>query len=143
MAVATDISEAAIETASLNASMHQVDGRLTVIKGDTFDGVNDSFDLIASNPPYIPDAQIPGLQPEVRDFEPVTALSGGQSGLDIVERIVSDAPPHLKPGGSLLIEIGFEQSENVRELFDVHIWHPPVFLPDLAGIPRVVKAKLR
>jgi release factor glutamine methyltransferase len=141
--VGVDISEAALAVARRNAEMHGVAGRLALQKGDVFDGVSGSFDLIVSNPPYVPAADIGTLQTEVREFEPHLALDGGDDGLDIVRKIIRDSPGHLKPGGTLLMEIGFDQSPKVRDLFDQTLWYEPDFLPDLQGIPRIVKAVLR
>jgi release factor glutamine methyltransferase len=138
-----DISEAALAVARRNAEMHGVAGRLVLEKGNVFDGVSGSFDLIVSNPPYVPAADIGALQAEVREFEPHLALDGGDDGLDIVRQMIRDSPDHLKPGGTLLMEIGFDQSPKVRDLFDQTLWHEPDFLPDLQGIPRIVKAVLR
>jgi release factor glutamine methyltransferase len=137
-----DVSEAALAVAQRNSEMHGVASRLEMKTGDLFEGIDGCFDLISSNPPYVPDAEIATLQPEVRDFEPLTALSGGEFGLDIVERIVSEAPRFLKSGGVLLLEIGFAQSDMVADLFDPSSWHPPTFLSDLQGISRIVKARV-
>jgi release factor glutamine methyltransferase len=108
-----------------------------------FGGIQERFDLIVSNPPYVPDSQIGALQAEVRDFEPIAALSGGADGLGIVRRIVDEAPRHLKPGGRLLIEIGFDQADRVRNLFEPQIWSSIDLLPDLQGIPRIARARLK
>ncbi len=142
-AIGVDISESALAVATRNAERHGVAERLTLLNGDLFAGVTEKFDLIVSNPPYVPAGDINTLQPEVRDFEPHTALDGGADGLDIVKRIISDAPSFLKPGGSLLIEIGFDQSEKVPSYFDPLIWQAPEFLDDLQCIPRIVNARLR
>jgi release factor glutamine methyltransferase len=96
-----------------------------------------------TNPPYIADAELSSLQPEVRDYEPRTALAGGVDGLEIVRQIISRAPDHLTPGSSILIEIGHGQAESVEREFDAHIWQHPLFEKDLQGIPRVVIASLR
>lgn len=141
-AVGTDVSLAALAVAARNARKHDVASRLELRKGSVFDGIAGPFDLIVSNPPYVPDEQIESLQAEVRDFEPRPALSGGPDGLEIIRRIVLDAPKFLKPGGSLLMEIGFDQSERVRGLFEPAIWATIDFLPDLQGIPRIIMARV-
>jgi release factor glutamine methyltransferase len=110
--------------------------------GNVYGGVTGPFDLIVSNPPYIPEGQQDGLQSEVRHFEPHTALFGGTDGLEIIERIVREAHPFLVGGGYLLMEIGFDQSERVRTFFDTPVWQSVEFLPDLQGIPRIVRAHL-
>jgi len=142
-AVGVDISEAALDVARRNAERHNVSERLTLFQSDVFTEVEGRFDLIVSNPPYIPRGHIDSLQAEVRDHEPHQALDGGQDGLDIIERIVREAPNFIEPRGFLLLEIGFGQAESVADLFDLEIWTRPDFFPDLQGIPRIVKAKDR
>lgn len=141
--IGVDISDAALAIARRNAEMHCVINRLTLQNGDIFDGITDAFDLIVSNPPYVPAKDIASLQAEVRDFEPHTALDGGDNGLDIVERIINEATERLKPEGCLLMEIGFDQSPRVRDLFDQALWAEPQFLSDLQGFPRIAKAFVR
>jgi len=138
-----DVSEAALAVARRNAEMHGLAVRLTLQKGNIFEGIADKFELIVSNPPYVPAKDIASLQAEVRDFEPHLALDGGESGLNIVERIISGSAPHLKPAGTLLMEIGFDQSARVRDLFDRAVWAEPQFLPDLQGFPRIAKAVIK
>jgi release factor glutamine methyltransferase len=104
---------------------------------------DERFDMIVANPPYVPLSDISGLQPEVRDHEPVAALTDGGNGLSVIARIVKESPQHLRSGGHLLIEIGFDQSEKVTPMFDPKIWHNPDFLPDLQGIPRIVCVRSR
>jgi release factor glutamine methyltransferase len=140
---AVDVSEAAIEVAGRNAEMHGVKVRLIIKLSDVYnDIVRERFGLIVSNPPYVPAADIETLQPEVRDHEPHIALTDGSTGLSIIERIVVGAPEHLKPGGYLLMEIGFGQHEMVDRLFDRTVWNSVEFLPDLQGIPRMVAARI-
>ncbi|MEQ1922845.1 MAG: peptide chain release factor N(5)-glutamine methyltransferase [Pyrinomonadaceae bacterium] len=142
-AVATDISRDAVAVAKRNAAKHGVVDRLTFIEGDLFAGIDQKFDMIVSNPPYIPDADLTGMQKEVGDFEPHNALFAGADGLDIVRRIINEAPAHLKLNGLLLIEIGFGQSEILRDLVDQTIWSKPEFIHDLQGIERILKVRLR
>lgn len=140
---AVDISCSAIEIASANAVKHGVESRLEIIESDLFDRVEpQKFDLVVSNPPYIPDRDICSLQPEVRVYEPLSALAGGPDGLDIVRRIVKESPDFLKPGGYLLIEIGYGQYRDVADIFEAEIWPEVGFLYDLQQIPRIVVAKL-
>jgi release factor glutamine methyltransferase len=98
--------------------------------------------MILSNPPYIPTSDRDGLQPEVRDFEPHQALFGGEDGLELIRRIVEDAPRFLDPRGHLLLEIGFGQAKKVGELFDREIWREPDLVADLQGISRLVVSEL-
>jgi release factor glutamine methyltransferase len=99
-----------------------------------------SMNLIVSNPPYVPISQREGLQREVRDFEPYTALFAGPTGLEIYQRIVADAPRVLRPGGWLVMELGFGCEAGVRNLLAG--WHEVEVAPDLAGIPRVIAAQI-
>jgi release factor glutamine methyltransferase len=141
-ALGTDVSNAALQTAARNATKHKVADRLRLTASDVFDALPpETFDMIVSNPPYIPLTDVDALQDEVRRFEPHIALTDGGDGLSIVRRIVAGAPAFLRPGGALLMEIGFDQSSQVRELFDADKWSPAVLFPDLQGIPRVVFAE--
>jgi release factor glutamine methyltransferase len=142
-AVGVDVSPAALTVAGKNAEKNGAARRLTLIEGDVLTGVDGRFDMIVSNPPYVPADQLGKLQAEVRDFEPQAALAGGDDGLDIIERIVADAPKFLRPNGYLLLEVGFDQAERVTKLFNSAVWHSPETLPDLQQIPRVVVARLR
>lgn len=142
-AIGVDISQAAIDIAAENAKRHNVAERLALKLGDVYRDVEGEFDLIVSNPPYIPDSDLATLQTEVAGFEPHSALFGGDDGLDIVRRIVADAPQFLKEGGQILIEIGFGQAAGVKELFDSAIWEDIGFIRDLQGIERHAKAKIR
>ena len=98
-----------------------------------------SLDLIVSNPPYVPLAQREGLQREVRDWEPQVALFAGQTGFEIYRRIAAGAPRVLRPGGWLVLELGFGSSEYVSGL--LRGWSDTRIEPDLAGIPRVIAAR--
>ena len=141
-AVGLDVSRAALKVAQLNAEKHGVTERLVLMESDTFDSLTgERFDLIVSNPPYVPDDDIEGLQAEVRNFEPKAALAGGPDGLSIIGRIVDAAPRFLKEKGHLVLEIGFDQSEKVAAIFDPAVWYQPDFFPDLQGIPRMLVAR--
>lgn len=138
-----DISDKAIAVARQNASIHGVDGRLRLRWSDVFSEVgHERFDLIVSNPPYVPRTDLDGLQPEVRDHEPFTALTDGETGLTIIERILVGAPEYLNSGGNVLIEIGFGQSEKVREMTKTGPWRSVELLADLQGIPRILAAQI-
>ncbi|MFN0277058.1 MAG: peptide chain release factor N(5)-glutamine methyltransferase [Pyrinomonadaceae bacterium] len=137
--VGADISESALNVARSNALKHEVDKRLNLQQSDLFSQVSGLYDLIVSNPPYVPREQIDSLQAEVRDFEPSIALDGGEDGLSIIEEIIRTSPEFLNNKGFLLLEIGFDQAMKVEKLFDRRIWKEPKFLADLQGIPRVVK----
>ncbi len=143
-AVGIDVSIKAFEIAKINAEKHRVSGRFDLKLSDVFASLDEEkFDLIVSNPPYIPPQDIENLQPEVREFEPLNALTDGKDGLSIIEKIITDAPKFLKPNGMLLMEIGFGQADEVKEMFDIEIWQNVEMLPDLQRIARTVKARIR
>ena len=142
-AIGLDISAEALKIAKRNARRHKISERIELKISDIFAALTDEvFDLIVSNPPYIPLTDIENLQTEVRRFEPLYALTDGKDGLSIIEKIINETPNFLKPGGFLLMEIGFAQSRKVRELFSPEKWQMVDILPDLQGIPRMVKAQL-
>jgi len=99
-----------------------------------------SMELIVSNPPYVPLTEREGLQREVRDFEPHLALFAGPTGFELYDRIVADAPRVLRPGGWLVMELGFTSLNHVQAL--LASWDDLRVVPDLAGIPRVIAAQL-
>lgn len=134
---ATDVSEAAAAVAHENA--RRLGASVSFVVCDLMNGFRErSFDLIVSNPPYVPLTQRDGLQREVRDWEPDVALFGGPSGFEIYDRIAADASRVLRPGGWLVVELGFGSEAHVRDLFQ-H-WQSLTVEPDLAGIPRVLVA---
>jgi release factor glutamine methyltransferase len=135
---ATDISPAAAEVAAKNARLLGANTAVAVC--DIMDAIrHGSVELIVSNPPYVPVTQREGLQREVRDWEPHLALFAGASGFEIYERIVADAPRVLRPGGWLIMELGFGSLERVQQLLNG--WKDVRVKPDLAGIPRVIAAR--
>lgn len=138
---AVDKSEEALDIARQNAHKHGVTERLTFVQSDWWNeiGENESFDLVVSNPPYIRASVIPELNAEVKNFDPILALDGGEDGLQAYKIIFSKLFSHLKKGGLGLFEIGFDQADEVMRLgmetgLDVKTVHP-----DLAGQPRVVE----
>ncbi len=144
-AVGLEISEAAMEVAAKNASRYSVSARFELRRSDVFGGLraSEKFDLIVSNPPYIPAADVAFLQPEVRDHEPHAALTDGSDGLSVIRRIVSVAPGHLIPGGLLAFEIGIGQLTAVEGMFASAVWSDIAVQTDLQGIPRTVAATLK
>jgi release factor glutamine methyltransferase len=135
---ATDISPGALEVARGNARRCGAD--VEFLAGSLFQPVaGRRFDLIVSNPPYIPSADIEGLEPEVRDHDPRTALDGGGDGLDIYRSLIPAATEHLNPGGWLLVEVGIGQAQAVAQLFRLADgYEEPVAVMDSGGIERVV-----
>lgn len=118
--VATDLSASALAVARGNAEALGVSGRLKLVQGDWFAPVEQLFDLIVSNPPYIPAGDIARLDPDVRDFDPRGALDGGADGLEAYRRIAAGAGRHLAPGGQVMVEIGAGQAEAVAAVFRSH-----------------------
>jgi release factor glutamine methyltransferase len=138
--VATDISVAALAVAAKNAK--KLNARVEFVACDLASAFFPaSLDLVVSNPPYVALADAPGLQREVRDYEPHVALFAGETGLEIYARLVQEAERVLRPGGTLIMELGFKTSEAVRAMLGP-MWQDVQILPDLAGIPRVISAKL-
>lgn len=115
--MATDLSEQALGVARANAERLGVADRLTFLKGRWFEPVEGHFDIILSNPPYIPEDEIAGLSPDVRNFDPRLALVGGADGLDPYRTIASEAARHLAPAGHVLVEIGAGQADAVSAIF--------------------------
>ncbi|HEX7335148.1 MAG TPA: peptide chain release factor N(5)-glutamine methyltransferase [Pyrinomonadaceae bacterium] len=145
-AVALDKSAAALEIAKFNAGNLSVEDRAVFVVSDCFESLDSReyhFDLVASNPPYISAGVLAGLQREVRDHEPRLALSPGPDGLTIIRRLLLEAPAFLKPNGYLIMEIGFDQGEQVQSLIDPGVWHLREIRPDLQGIPRIVVLQKR
>ncbi len=142
---ATDTSAAAVAAAARNVARHGLTQRVRAIEADLLgrqaDG-EEPLDLIVCNPPYIPDSQRAGLQPEVRDYEPAQALFGGPDGLTFVRRLVAAAPAALRSGGWLVFEIGLDQADTVGALISSTDGLTMTELRrDLQGIPRTVVAR--
>ncbi len=139
---AIDLSPAALALARENAALNHVADRIRVLQGDLLAPVTgDVFNLIVSNPPYVADADLPSLDPEVRNFEPHAALFAGADGLAIYRRLIPAAFAALTPGGWLLLEIGYGQSDAVIALCAAAGFHRIATTPDLQGIPRVLAAQ--
>ena len=141
--VATDISEPALTVAARNAAKYGVADRIRFVRTDILSGVADKFDLIVSNPPYIPLGDRPQLAADVREWEPALALFGGDDGLDVARTLASHATVRLNAGGWLLFECGAGQERGIREL--IANAAPLTMLGmrhDLQNIPRVAIARL-
>lgn len=132
---ATDISEKALAVARENAKEHKADVKFVL--SDLFGNIEGRFDIIVSNPPYIPTADIEGLDKEVKDHEPRLALDGGEDGLDIYRKISVEAGEHLKDGGLLLLECGIGQAREIVKMLE---GYDCGIIKDLQGIERIVKA---
>ncbi|GHC76108.1 peptide chain release factor N(5)-glutamine methyltransferase [Limoniibacter endophyticus] len=136
--VGVDISQDALATAARNSRLLGLEKRFTALHSDCFEMVEGRFDAIVSNPPYIPSADIEGLQPEVRDFDPLQALDGGIDGLVFYRKIAEQSAHYLKPGGIVAVEIGFDQRDSVTAIFTEHGWECLEAAQDLSGHERVL-----
>ena len=161
---ATDISAEALALAKENAAANKLAERIDFLEGEgfaalsgaaergrlarEFDNTNTrasrprSFDLIISNPPYIPTAEIETLQPEVRDFDPRAALDGGADGLDFYRRLAAEAKPFLKPDGKIMLEFGDGQAEAVKTIFENEKWIVEAVKEDYSHCARILIARL-
>ncbi len=139
---AVDISADAIAIARRNAEAHHVADRIRFVVSDLLSALDDAaerFDAIVSNPPYVAEMDRDNLAPEVREYEPATALFAGETGLDIYRRLIPEARNALKPNGLLAVEIGQGQRDAIAEL--LADWRDVSFLNDLQQIPRVALAR--
>lgn len=134
-----DISPEALQVSEENAGRNGVDVRFFL--SDMFEQVRGNFDVIVSNPPYIPTGVIQGLMPEVKDFEPHLALDGREDGLWFYRILTSEGKRYLKPGGFLMVEIGCDQGKAVKRLFQEEGYCEIKVIKDLAGLDRVVTGK--
>jgi release factor glutamine methyltransferase len=139
---AIDLSTPALDIARENAEHNCVAERINFLEGDLLGPVaGQSFDIVVSNPPYVPQADRDSLAVEVRDHEPALALFAGKDGLDVYRRLIPAAFHALVPGGHVALEIGFGQSQAIRELFASAGFNQIEFVPDLQNIPRVAVAR--
>ncbi len=143
--IATDVDDDALEVARANAVRHGLERRVDFVCSDQFDSVRTElrFDLIVSNPPYIPRAEYEALEPNVREYEPRLALFGGEDGLDAYRQLIPSAARRLQLAGALAVEVGRGQAQAVRSLFSATgVFGHAREAADLCGIPRVVFARL-
>ncbi|MDE7435491.1 MAG: peptide chain release factor N(5)-glutamine methyltransferase [Lachnospiraceae bacterium] len=137
--VGSDISKQALLVAKENARLHEVEAEW--VRSDLMDNITGTYDVIVSNPPYIPTAVIATLMPEVRDFEPIDALDGREDGLHFYRRLMNEAGAYLNPGGWLCLEIGHDQGAAVSRMMRDAGFSQVEVVRDLAGNDRVVKGK--
>ncbi len=139
--LASDISTDALQVARRNSTIHQAP--VIFFATDLLEAVAPAnIDLLVSNPPYVPGADAANMQSEVRDWEPHVALFAGDSGLEIYERLIAAAAIAIRPGGTLLMELGYQSLEGVREML-AHAWTDIQVEADLAGFPRLIHATLK
>lgn len=145
--VATDLLADALDVARKNAVIHGCTERITFLQGDLFAPVktleNRRFDWIASNPPYISAKDFPTLPPDIRDYEPNSAIAAGCDGLSIIRRIIAGAPQFLNPNGRLILEIGNNQSDQVQDLIQLNpAYNDCQVIVDYSGRERIIVASL-
>ncbi len=137
---ATDVSAAALRVARENAERNGVSERIRFVEGDLCATLAPgTFDVVVSNPPYVPTGELAELEPELA-FEPRSALDGGEDGLDVIRRLVPAAAVALRAGGVLLLEMAIDQGDRVLDLLDTVEWRDARVRNDLTGRPRVVEA---
>ena len=141
--IALDISRDALKVAAENAERHGVANRLRLLESDLLTAVSGTLDLVVANLPYIPDADVPSLQPEVSQYEPRIALGGGPDGLSLIRRLLAQAQPVLSPQGAIMLEINPPQSAALpREALDAFPAADVRVVQDLAGRDRLVAIDL-
>lgn len=138
-AAGVDVSDKALSIAKKNAMQLKADCEF--IKSDIFENVYSKYDMIVSNPPYIRTEEIESLQMEVKDYDPMIALDGGEDGLDFYRRIIKEAGDYLKENGRLIFEIGFDEAKAVSELLSENGFDNINIVKDLSGFDRVVSAQ--
>lgn len=139
---AVEKSKCAFSVLKKNIALHQVTEKVTPVYGDLFPAAANRFDMIVSNPPYGSEKEWQELASNVKDHEPKEAVVAGEDGLLIIRRIVDGADFYLKPGGRLLMEIGYKQEASVRKILEASKFSQVEFFKDYSGIPRVVLAQL-
>src|SRR6185369_6062052 len=139
---AMDSSEAALNLARSNAARNQVADRIHFVSGTSLAVLpgQQNFDLIISNPPYIPTSEIETLEPEVRDFDPRQALDGGAEGVDFYHQLARETAGRLKPRGKVMVEFGDGQAEKVKEIFHAQNWIVEAVIEDYTRRPRILIA---
>lgn len=148
--VATDISEPALAVARKNAEIHACTAQIKFLSGDLFEPVaaicangDAQFDWIVCNPPYIKNTERDTLSPDVRDHEPEIALFAGDDGLDVIRRLIAEAPKYLAPTGKLILEIGATQANTIQTLLEAESAYATYELfKDYAGKERIVLASV-
>ena len=137
--IASDVSDGALELAAENAAQNNAD--VTFVKSNMFGNVTENYDVIVSNPPYIPTQDINGLEKSVKDYEPKLALDGGADGLDYYKIIAVDGINRLNAGGKLFLEVGIGQANAVKELLEQAGFINVEIRKDISGVERMIKAE--
>ena len=141
---ATDVSTSALQVAEMNCRRHAVNGRVKLLRGDLLEPLPRPVDMIVANLPYVRHSEIRDLAPEIRDYEPVLALDGGEDGLHVIQQMLEQMPAKLNREASCLLEVGQGQDEAVTLLIETYFPEARTeSIVDLGGIARVVRATLR
>jgi release factor glutamine methyltransferase len=137
---ATDVSPSALEVAALNCTSHHVTDRIILLKGNLLEPLPEPVDLLVANLPYIKSSDLTNLSPEIIQFEPRTALDGGENGLDYIRQLLEQAEDRINTNGCLLLEIGQNQKKGLSNLIRSFFKRANFeFISDLSGIQRVIK----
>jgi release factor glutamine methyltransferase len=135
---ATDISAAALEVARNNCQRYNLEDRITLLQGNLLEPLPTPVHLIVANLPYIRESELAEIMPEISKFEPRLALSGGEDGLQIIKKLISQVPVKLIAGGTVLLEIGYDQGTEVSSIVNQYLPGARVsIMPDLSGVERV------
>ncbi len=130
---ATDVSENALACASENIENYNLRKQINLLRCNMFDGLSTTFDLIVSNPPYIPHTRLKSLPKSVKEFEPILAISGGKRGIQFVNRLIQRGVSHLNPDGVMAIEIDEEEMDSLQTFLEMNITTSFFFKKDLFG----------
>ncbi len=146
--IAVDVSKDALAVATQNAERNNVAARIEFTHGNSLAALQalqsaPPFDLIVSNPPYIPTAEIETLEPEVRDYDPRGALDGGADGLDFYRQFAAEAQPFLRADGRIMLEFGDGQAAAIKEIFEQQNWIVEAIREDYTGRQRILIAQLK
>ena len=137
--IATDVSEAALSVARVNAHKHEMEGRIVLLQGDLLSPIETAVDLVVANLPYVTTPDWQALEPELREHEPRLALDGGNDGLDLIRRLLTQAHSYLKPGGAVCLEFGIGQRDAIVALARAAFSDARIEVnDDFSGTPRVL-----
>jgi release factor glutamine methyltransferase len=136
---ATDISSAALEVTRINCLHYNLEDRITLLQGNLLEPLTEPVQLIVANLPYIREFELAEIMPEISEYEPHLALSGGEDGLQIIKKLISQVPGKLITGGTVLLEIGYDQGPAIVSIVNQCLPEAKVsIMPDLSGLDRVV-----
>ena len=139
--IAADISRKSLQVAKQNVAFHELDRHISLVQADLLNGLQTQFDLICANPPYIPSHKLDNL--DVAKHEPLSALDGGSDGLNLIGRLLEQAKSRIKPGGLMLLEMEYSQTDLIKRLVKAHFPGASVTITnDLNNLPRLVKIEL-